>query len=78
MKEDKVLSILKGDGVAKRAKRKAQVEITLTIGNGEYIIQLNSKTVEHAQGDEALARKQAEARAERIRAMGKTVTITVY
>lgn len=78
MMQDKVIDILKGSPSAKRAKRKAQVELTLTISNGEYTIQLNGKTVEQAQGDESMGRKQADLRAERIRAMGKTVTITVY
>lgn len=75
---DTAISIFKGNAGSKRAPRKAQVEITVMAASHGYVIQANNKIVETGAGDEAYAKTRAEARADAIRKLGKTVTITVY
>ena len=65
-------------GKAKRAPHKAGVEITVMAASNGYVIQANNKIVETGAGDEAYAKARAEARADAIRKLGKTVIVTVY
>ncbi len=74
---DAAIEIFKGDK-AKRAPRKAGVEITVMAASNGYVIQANNRIVETGAGDEAYAKQRAEARAEAIRKLGKTVIVTVY
>jgi hypothetical protein len=79
MRQQKVIDILRGSGGAKRASRKAQIDLTVTCGVGVYIIQANGKTLEDGVGDRDYAESRAKARARDITAKtGKTVSITVY
>ena len=80
---DTAIAILSGTEGSKRAKRKAQVEIIVeaygknyTIQN--YTIQMNGKVLEEGVGTMEYAKERAEERANRIRALGKTVLVTVY
>jgi hypothetical protein len=75
---DTAISILKGSPAAKRAPRKAQVELEVWVTKGTYLIVSNGKTIEEGQGDDALAKERAEARATAIRALGKTVVVYTY
>jgi hypothetical protein len=62
----------------KRTKRKAQVEIIVEVYADTYGIQMNGKLVESGEGSKEYAMDRADARAARVRALGKTVVITVY
>lgn len=75
---DTAIAILSGAGVPKRAKRKAQVEIIVEVYADTYCIQMNGKLVESGEGSKEYAMDRADARAARVRALGKTVVITVY
>lgn len=75
---DAAISIFSGSGVRKRAKRKVQAEITVEAYGKVYTIQLNGKVLEEGVGSAAYARERAEARADRVRALGRTVMVTVY
>lgn len=75
---DTAISIFKGTAGAKRAPRAAQAEIVVLLGEDSYVITVNNKTVEADKGDETYARQRAELRAEAIRKLGKSTTITVY
>lgn len=75
---DTAIAILSGAGMPKRAKRKAQVEIIAEVYSDTYGIQMNGKLVESGEGSREYAMERAEARASRVRALGKTVVITVY
>lgn len=75
---DTAIAILKGSPAAKRATRKAQVELEVWVTNGTYMIVSNGKTLEEGPGDDAVAKQHAEARAAAIRALGKTAIIYTY
>lgn len=75
---DTTLSILKGDGVAKRAKRVAQVEITLTYAPSGYVIQANDRVLETGSGSLEYARARTEDRKHAVERMGKTVIVKEY
>ena len=75
---DTAIAILSGAGMQKRAKRKAQVEIIVEVYADTYGIQMNGKLVESGEGSKEYAMDRADARAARVRALGKTVVITVY
>lgn len=75
---DTAIAILKGNPAAKRAPRKAQVEIEVFASGGTYTVTSNGKTVEEGAGDAAYAKERADARADAIRKLGKTVTVYVY
>lgn len=75
---DTAISILKGTEGSKRAKRKAQVEIIVEIYADTYSIQMNGKFVESGEGSKEYAMDRADARAARVRMLGKTVVITAY
>ena len=75
---DTAIAILSGAGMPKRAKRKAQVEIIVEVYADTYGIQMNGKLVESGEGSKEYAMDRADARAARVRALGKTVVITVY
>jgi hypothetical protein len=49
----------------------------MAASNG-YVIQANNKIVETGAGDAEYAKQRAEARADNIRKLGKTVIVTVY
>jgi hypothetical protein len=74
---DTAIEIL-GGGKTKRAPRRAQVEITVMAASNGYVIQANNKIVETGAGDAEYAKQRAEARADNIRKLGKTVIVTVY
>jgi hypothetical protein len=74
---DAAIEIFSG-GKAKRASRKAGVEITVMAASNGYVIQANNKIVETGAGDAEYAKQRAEARAEAIRKLGKTVVVTIY
>lgn len=73
---DVAISILRGTDGAKRAKRKAQVEVLVVWDKGTYTIQMNGKVLEEGEGTGEYALERAEDRAGRIRALGKTVLVT--
>jgi hypothetical protein len=75
---DTAISILKGTEGSKRAKRKAQVEIIVEAYGERYTIQMNGKVLEEGEGSVGYAKERAEDRANRIRALGKTVVVTAY
>lgn len=75
---DTAIAILSGAGMPKRAKRKVQVEIIVEVYADTYGIQMNGKLVESGEGSKEYAMDRADARAARVRALGKTVVITVY
>lgn len=75
---DTAISILKGTPAAKRAPRKAQVELELWACTGTYTISSNSRIIEAGEGDPAFASKRLQERADAIRAMGKTVITYTY
>lgn len=75
---DTAIEIFKGNAGSKRAARKAQAEITVLVADTGYVITVNGKTVESGEGNEEYARQRTEHRAQAIRALGKSVTITVY
>lgn len=75
---DTAIAIFKGNAGSKRAPRKAQAEVVVLLGETSYVITVNSKTVEAGEGDETHARQRADLRAEAIRKLGKTATVTVY
>lgn len=75
---DTAIAIFKGTAGSKRAPRAAQAEVVVLLGEDSYIVTVNSKTVEAGQGNETHARQRAELRAEAIRKLGKSVTVTVY
>jgi hypothetical protein len=75
---DTAIAILKGSAITKRAKRMAQVEIVVLADGASYTIQMNGKVLEEGAGTVAHAKERAEARADRIRDLGKTCIVTVY
>lgn len=75
---DTAIAIFRGNAGSKRAPRKAQAEVVVLLGENSYMLTVNNKTVEAGVGNETHARQQAELRAEAIRKLGKTVTVTVY
>lgn len=75
---DAAIAILSGTEGSKRAKRKAQVEIIVETYGKNYTIQMNGKVLEEGVGTMGYAKERAEERANRIRALGKTVLVTVY
>lgn len=75
---DTAIAILKGTEGSKRAKRKAQVEIIVEAYGKAYTIQMNGKVLEEGEGSVEYAKERAEDRANRIRALGKTVVVTAY
>jgi hypothetical protein len=75
---DTAISILKGTEGSKRAKRKTQVEIVVEAYGKHYTIQMNGKVLEEGEGSVEYAKERAEDRANRIRALGKTVVVTAY
>lgn len=78
MMQDKVLDVLKGTNVAKRAKRKAQVEITLyDLGTTGVSVQVNGKEVWLAP-DMQRAEEDAANRKARSEALGRTVSIEKF
>jgi hypothetical protein len=78
MMQDKVINILKGNPKAKRAKRKAQVEITLyDLGTDGVSVQVNGKEVWLAPSMER-AEEDAKHRKERAEALGRTVSIDKF
>lgn len=78
MRQDKVIAILKGNGGAKRAARKAQVELTVWSDGTGWVVQANCKEIEAGEGPIELGAKRAEERAKAVRALGFTCTVTVY
>lgn len=78
MIQNKVIDILKGNPKAKRAARKAQVEITLyDLGTTGVSVQVNGKEVWLAPSMER-AEDDAAQRKQRAEALGRTVSITKY
>ena len=75
---DTAIAILSGTEGSKRAKRKAQVEIIVEAYGKNYTIQMNGKVLEECVGTMGHAKERAEERANRIRALGKTVLVTAY
>lgn len=75
---DTAISILKGNPAAKRAPRKAQVELEVWASSGTYTISSNSRILEAGEGTPEFAKERADARAASIRALGKTVTVYIY
>lgn len=75
---DTAIAILRGTEGSKRTKRKAQVEIIVEMYGDRYGIQMNGKLVESGEGSQEYATDRADARAARVRALGKTVVIAVY
>lgn len=75
---DTAIAILRGNPAAKRAPRKAQVEINVYVDSKGYMVQMNGRVLEQGTGDAVYATARAEARAESIRKLGKTVVISVY
>lgn len=75
---DTAIEILRGTKGAKRAARKAQVEVLVTVFKDGYLVQINGKTVEEGDGNDETAKVIANAHAEKARALGKTVSITFY
>jgi hypothetical protein len=75
--QDKVLEVLKGSGKGKRPRKGSTMEVYLR--EGGYTIQVNGRTVVEAQGTREQALADANARAERMKALtGRDVTINVY
>lgn len=74
---DNAIAILKGTGTAKRAPRLADVRIVteFTPTTGEWSVQANGKIVDQGVGTEQECLDAANARARRIRALGKTVEV---
>lgn len=79
---DTAIEIFRG-GVAKRPARKAQAEIVGTPHGNRYTVTVNGKIVE--EGDVPLGRDiemfitdRVVAKAEALRALGKTTTMTVH
>lgn len=78
MMQNKVINILKGNPKAKRAKRKAQVEITLyDLGTDGVSVQVNGKEVWLAPSMER-AEEDAKHRKERAETLGRTVSIDKF
>jgi len=78
MLQNKVIDILKGNPKAKRAKRKAQVEITLyDLGDTGVSVQVNGKEVWLAPSMER-AEDDAKQRKVRAEALGRTVSIEKF
>lgn len=80
---DTAIDILRGSAGTKRAKRRADVELEVFSSTGPlvgptYTITSNGRTLETGAGDAAYAKARAEERAERMRALGKTVVIYTY
>lgn len=78
MRQDKVIAILKGNGGAKRAARKAQVELTVWADGTGWVLQSNGKELESGEGPVENGVKRAEERAKAIRALGKTCNVITY
>lgn len=78
MIQNKVIDILKGNPKAKRAARKAQVEITLyDLGTTGVSVQVNGKEVWLAPSMER-AEEDAAQRKQRAEALGRTVSVNKY
>lgn len=75
---DAAIAVLRGTDGAKRAKRKAQVEIIVESYGKVYTIQMNGKLLEEGVGTVEYASERALDRANRIRAMGKTVLVSTH
>ena len=75
---DTAIALFKGTEGSKRVKRKAQVEIIVEAYGKMYTIQMNGKLLEEGVGTADYAMERANERANRIRAIGKTVIVTVY
>lgn len=74
---DTAIAILKGTEGSKRAKRKAQVELSVEVYAGGYTIQMNGRLLETGSGDREYALARAKDREERIKGIGKTVKTKV-
>lgn len=80
---DTAIELLRGSAGAKRAKRRADVELEVFSSEGPvvgptYTITANTRVLESGAGNAAYAKQRAEERATRLRALGKTVVIYVY
>lgn len=75
---DTAIDILKGSLAAKRAPRKAQVELEMWASSGTYTISSNGRVLEAGEGTPEYAKERADARAAAIRALGKTCILMVY
>lgn len=75
---DTAIAILRGTAGSKRAPRAAQAEIVVYVFAGWYQVLVNGKEIATPSGDRAAAEQDAKQRAEAIRKLGKTVTVTVY
>ena len=77
---DTAIGILKGKGGAKRPARKGIQVTAYTTSEGLYVVQVNGKVVEQAEGDALAAREAAERRAEAIRKAkpGTNVLVNIY
>lgn len=80
---DTAIAILSGAGMPKRPPKKAQVEVIVEVEGSTYTIQVNGKVVESESCFSGVsvveyATQRAEERAKRVRALGKTCTVTTY
>jgi hypothetical protein len=72
---DKVLDALRNDERAKRAKKRAQLDIDVYFHEGEYTVQINGRVTDCGEGDRDAAIAAANRRGE---ASGKTFNVKVY
>jgi hypothetical protein len=76
---DTAISILSGEGVAKR-KRGPVIEVTVHADSKRdtFMVQVGSRITEEGTGDSAAARAAGEAKAEALRQLGKKTKLIVY
>ena len=78
---DYAIKLLSGTAAAKRAPRKAQVNVVLTVFSIGYSIQINNRLVKDVLSCEDPGREGAAAAQESIRAaeaLGKTTSLEIY
>lgn len=78
---DYAIKILSGTAAAKRAPRKAQVNVVLTVFSTGYSVQVNNRLVKDVLSCEDPGLEGAEAAKESVRAaeaLGKTTSLEIY
>lgn len=75
---DATLATLRGSPAARRAPRKAQVQLEVWAASDTYTITANGKTLETGEGTPDYAKQRADDRAAAVRCMGKTVVVYVH
>ena len=75
---DTAIEIFKGSELTKRSRSGLMVSVHHDAKRNEYVVQVGSRVVAEGTGDREAATRVAHEHAERLKALGKRVTVVVY